>query len=191
MFTDEDKVFIRAILTNPAELTAWLVYADWLDEHDDPRAEYIRLEVRRTAHDTTQSERFGIIARMEELRLVLDPDWLAVFDRPRVENCDDQFAFKCPKQWENLRATDEPTVRHCEACQKDVYYCNTTREAYDHAQKGDCVAIASLLPHAPDVLERDPDAPRSVLMMGMMLPPDPEHDPSPTRRRWWQRLKFW
>ncbi len=46
-FTDEDQVFIRAIMTNPAELTAWLVYADWLDEHDDPlRAGYLRLSVQ-------------------------------------------------------------------------------------------------------------------------------------------------
>ena len=41
----------------------------------------------------------------------LDPDWVAIFDRPRVENCDELFAFKCPKQWEKLQGTDDPTVR--------------------------------------------------------------------------------
>ncbi|VTT99196.1 unnamed protein product [Gemmataceae bacterium] len=43
----EDKAFVRAILNSPADLTGWLAYADWLDEHEDPRATFIRLEVKR------------------------------------------------------------------------------------------------------------------------------------------------
>src|SRR5262245_38633654 len=155
-FTDEDRAFLRAILSNPAELTAWLVYADWLDEHDDPRAAFIRLELKRLAHDTTQTERFGIVAQMEELRPALDPDWVAIFDRPRIENCDELFAFKCPKQWEQLKGTDDPTVRHCDACRKEVYYCHTVREAFEHARHGDCVAIAEGVARSPGDLEVDP-----------------------------------
>lgn len=188
-FTDDDRAFLRGIMSNPAELTAWLVYADWLDEHDDPRAEFLRLEVKRLAHDTSQTERFGIVARLEELRSALDPDWVAIFDRPRVENCDKLFAFKCPKQWEKLKGTDDPTVRHCDACQKQVYYCNTMRQAYDHAQKGDCVAIAEGVARFPGDLDHDPDQPRVIRTMGIMYMPDPEPEPPPpTRRPWW---KFW
>jgi uncharacterized protein (TIGR02996 family) len=185
-FTDDDKTFIRAILSNPAELTAWLVYADWLDEHDDPRAQFIRLEVKRLAYDTTQTERFGIVAQLEELRPTLDPDWVAIFDRPRVENCDELFAFKCPKQWEKLKGTDDPTVRHCDACRKNVYYCHTMREAYDHAQKGDCIAVAEGVRRSHGDLERDPDEPRVITRVGLMIMPEPE--PEPPRRPWW---KFW
>jgi uncharacterized protein (TIGR02996 family) len=172
-------------MSNPAELTAWLVYADWLDEHDDPRAEFIRLEVKRLAHDTTQTERFGIVARLEELRPTLDPDWVAIFDRPRVENCDELFAFKCPKQWEKLAGTDDLTVRHCDACRKKVYYCHTMREAYDHAQQGDCVAVAEGVARYPGDLKRFPDN-RVFVTMGIMHTPLPA--PTPPRRPWW---KFW
>ncbi|MCE9560479.1 MAG: TIGR02996 domain-containing protein, partial [Planctomycetes bacterium] len=132
--TDEDKAFIRAILNNPAELTGWLAYADWLDERDDPRAEFIRLEMKRLDPNITQAERFGVIAELEDIRMTLDEDWMAIFDRPAIENCDELFAFKCPKQWEKLHGTDNPYVRDCDACQKQVYYCLTLREAYNHAQ---------------------------------------------------------
>jgi uncharacterized protein (TIGR02996 family) len=162
-FTDDDKIFIRAILTNPAELTAWLVYADWLDEHDDNiRAEFLRLSVRLNAPETTQTDRFGIIGQLEDLRPLLNADWVAVFDRTYIENCDQRFAFQCPKQWEKLQGTDDPAVRHCDTCKKKVYYCRTKREAYDHAQQGDCVAIDSALPYWRGDLEHDPDVPLIV-----------------------------
>lgn len=35
--TREERAFIRRIRTDPADLTARLVYADWLDERGDPR----------------------------------------------------------------------------------------------------------------------------------------------------------
>jgi hypothetical protein len=148
---------------------------------------FLRLYLKRLAHDTTQTERFGIVARLEEMRPTLDPDWVAIFDRPHVENCDKVFAFKCPKQWEKLTGTDDPTVRHCDACQKQVYYCNTMREAYDHAQKGDCVAVAEGVARFPGDLKRDPDE-RQFVTMGIMYMPEPEPPPPPQRRPWW---KFW
>ena len=42
----EDELFLTAIRENPRDDTPRLVYADWLDEHDDPRAEWLRIEVR-------------------------------------------------------------------------------------------------------------------------------------------------
>lgn len=45
MHTSTD--FVRAICENPADTDLRLIYADWLDEHDDPaRAEFIRLQCR-------------------------------------------------------------------------------------------------------------------------------------------------
>jgi uncharacterized protein (TIGR02996 family) len=41
----DDAVFQRAILVTPADTTLKLVYADWLQEHDDLRAEFVRLQV--------------------------------------------------------------------------------------------------------------------------------------------------
>src|SRR4051812_24620084 len=115
MFTVEDKAFIRAILASPGELTAWVVYADWLDEHDNPlHAEYLRLVARRGQLANTESEWYTVEEQLRELRTVLDPKWVGFFDRPAIENCDAAFRFKCPKQWENLKATTDLAVRHCD-----------------------------------------------------------------------------
>jgi uncharacterized protein (TIGR02996 family) len=56
LYGAEEAAFIRAIRTNPAERTARLAYADWLEERDDPRG--------------------GLIRRDAEL-LKLDKVWLA------------------------------------------------------------------------------------------------------------------
>lgn len=43
--TDE-RALLTAILEEPNDDTRKLVYADWLDEHGDPRAEYLRLMIQ-------------------------------------------------------------------------------------------------------------------------------------------------
>ncbi|MCI0701325.1 MAG: TIGR02996 domain-containing protein [Planctomycetia bacterium] len=44
----DEAAFLRAIQANPADSTAKLVYADWLDEHgEQERAEYVRDFARR------------------------------------------------------------------------------------------------------------------------------------------------
>src|SRR5262245_15747409 len=40
----EDQGFLRAAREAPDDDTPRLVYADWLEEHDDPRGEFIRLQ---------------------------------------------------------------------------------------------------------------------------------------------------
>ena len=40
----DDEAFIRAIVDSPGDDTPRLVYADWLDEHSDPRGDYLRAE---------------------------------------------------------------------------------------------------------------------------------------------------
>jgi len=40
---DEEAGFIAALLAEPDDRTVLLVYADWLDERDDPRAQLLRL----------------------------------------------------------------------------------------------------------------------------------------------------
>jgi uncharacterized protein (TIGR02996 family) len=185
-FTDDDKAFLRTILSNPAELTGWLVYADWLDENNDPRAEFLRLQVRRSDTTLTQTERYGVEAQLEELVSRFDPDWVAVFDRPRIENCDKLFAFRCPKKWENLTATDDETVRHCDACDKNVRYCDDIYTARLHARSGACVAVALGVPRHRDDLQ---EPPVRHLMGVIAFDRTPEPPPPPhAKRPWW---KFW
>jgi uncharacterized protein (TIGR02996 family) len=74
--TDEDAL-LAAVLAAPDDDLPRLVYADWLDDHGDPRAEYLRLgvELRRL---TSGHERHDPEGRMHDLRGRLDPGWAAV-----------------------------------------------------------------------------------------------------------------
>lgn len=198
MFTTEGRAFIRAILTNPAELTAWLIYADWLDEHDSPlQAEFLRLMARRGQLSDTEPEWYTVEERLQELRAVLEPVWVEVFDRPKVENCQisPAFRFQCPKQWENLKVTGAPAVRYCDVCHENVHYCHTLEEAQSHARQGRCVAVRlGVLRHPGDLDRTIEDAAHEMLMamseptdelMGLI---DPYYEPPPPPRPWW---KFW
>jgi uncharacterized protein (TIGR02996 family) len=43
----DNEAFLRAIRADPADDAPWLIYADWLEEHGDPRAALYR-QPRRT-----------------------------------------------------------------------------------------------------------------------------------------------
>jgi uncharacterized protein (TIGR02996 family) len=156
-FTAEDKAFLRAILDDPADTTARLVYADWLDDRSDPRGTYLRVEMDLRAEPDPDGERAGALReQLAGLKRDIDPDWLACFDRPRIEGCDKYFAFRCPKKWEQLRTTKDARVRYCEGCGQSVHYCGSIREAQRHADLGECVAISLTVLRKPgDVLFDD------------------------------------
>jgi hypothetical protein len=54
-----------------------LIYADWLEEHGDPRAEYLRLcvEERRQAKDT-KSHQAALAKKMQRIAPQLDAHWV-------------------------------------------------------------------------------------------------------------------
>jgi uncharacterized protein (TIGR02996 family) len=72
-----DAHFLAAVAAAPADdRLPRLVYADWLDDHDDPRGELIRLEEEcrgRVAWDETL---WRLKPRRNELRGRTDPAWL-------------------------------------------------------------------------------------------------------------------
>ena len=45
----DELAFLNAILKTPADDVNRLVYADWLDECADPRAEFLRLDCQLTS----------------------------------------------------------------------------------------------------------------------------------------------
>jgi uncharacterized protein (TIGR02996 family) len=76
---DQEHLF-RAVLDNPDEDTPRLMYADWLEEHDDPaRAEFVRVQcrladrMRREAVPTTDPD----VKREFQLKTQLGERWLA------------------------------------------------------------------------------------------------------------------
>jgi uncharacterized protein (TIGR02996 family) len=79
-----DEAFLRAVADDPTDETTRLVYADWLDERDDPRGEYIRLqvEIERTAPHTDRY--VALRTRLKALRGHIDSIWVeAMGYRPR------------------------------------------------------------------------------------------------------------
>jgi uncharacterized protein (TIGR02996 family) len=59
--------FLRAILAEPGDDGLRLVYADWLDERDDPRGAYLRIEVELADRP---GEEPPVVRRLRRLRLV-------------------------------------------------------------------------------------------------------------------------
>ena len=76
MFTDEDIAFQREMLANPADTTLKLVYADWLQDRADPRAQFVRLQVQLVGMVDSFSEALasGFLGTLGE---TLDPGWVA------------------------------------------------------------------------------------------------------------------
>lgn len=53
--------------------------------------------------------------------------------------CD--FEFVCNKDWESLDNTDQPRIKHCNECNKNVVYCETDDEFRECVDKHECVCV--------------------------------------------------
>jgi uncharacterized protein (TIGR02996 family) len=66
--TSLEQAFLDSIVASPDDPTTWLVLADWLEDHDDPRAELVRLtwslthESHHREFRTRQSRLQGLLA---------------------------------------------------------------------------------------------------------------------------------
>jgi hypothetical protein len=59
-----------------------------------------------------------------------------------IQNCPIAFRKQCPQRWEALSPTDQPAVRHCGECDRQVHLCTTSEDAAVHARAGHCIALA-------------------------------------------------
>lgn len=84
---NEDETFIRAIVDTRGDETARLVYADWLDDRDDPRGAFLRAEAEWAR--TGKKEK-----ALRALAADLDPVWVARVSRPPVGICADKIAMR-------------------------------------------------------------------------------------------------
>jgi uncharacterized protein (TIGR02996 family) len=74
----DEAAFLDALAANPADDTARLVYADWLDEHGEPaKAEYLRLVVALARVETDYAREQPDVARTLALAEILPADWRA------------------------------------------------------------------------------------------------------------------
>jgi uncharacterized protein (TIGR02996 family) len=72
----DEAAFLAALKANLADDTARLVYADWLDEHNEPaKAEYLRLVVELTRQGPVVDAASPIAARLGALEGQLSQAW--------------------------------------------------------------------------------------------------------------------
>jgi uncharacterized protein (TIGR02996 family) len=77
----EDAAFIDAIRPRPEDETARLVYADWLDDRSDSRAEYLRAEAAWCALPPSDEQYRPLYRRISQFAAALDPAWFAAVSR--------------------------------------------------------------------------------------------------------------
>jgi uncharacterized protein (TIGR02996 family) len=71
----EEEAFLKRISANPPDNVTRLVYADWLEEHGDRRADYLRVLCEWLACRSAKDQQ--LIERERELRTALGRRWLA------------------------------------------------------------------------------------------------------------------
>src|SRR5687768_678746 len=111
--------FLSDIIADPDDDTPRLIYADWLDDHDDPdRGEFIRVQCRLARHSPTTDSR--LLQREQDLLrehrarwLHHLPDWVsssAIFRRGFVEEISGPALYFLASAPQLFRATPLRTV---------------------------------------------------------------------------------
>jgi uncharacterized protein (TIGR02996 family) len=137
----DDDAFLAGIAAAPADPLPRLVYADWLDDRGDPRAELVRLEIALATDPADDTA----LTRFRDLAAGCDSVWLARVVRPAVARCGIRFSFACPKCWDDMAPTGDPAVRHCDGCRKPVHLALTRAAARRLAEQDRCVAVDARL----------------------------------------------
>jgi len=70
-----EEQFIAEIISDPYSDDARLVYADWLEEQQDERAEYIRTEIKFANLDPFSKEAAKEFKRLNRMIARLKTDW--------------------------------------------------------------------------------------------------------------------
>ena len=83
--------FLDGLRESPNDSVLRLVYADWLQEHDDPLEEFVRLEVQLAsgiaAGNVPDDDRRALTNRLAELGRSADQGWLRAVNRVPFVRC--------------------------------------------------------------------------------------------------------
>lgn len=97
---NEDAAFIAAIVASQGDDINRLVYADWLDDRDDPRGSYLRAELKWAQTCDVNDE-----AKARKLAEPLDAVWVARVSRPPLGVCCDCVSFAHHRTFEVMSVT--------------------------------------------------------------------------------------
>jgi uncharacterized protein (TIGR02996 family) len=132
-----EQQFLEHLRRNPADAAMRMVFADWLEKTGQgDKAQIVRMfEDANRAYSRAMRKATRKVA----------PGWLAVVSRTPIEECGIQWKLKCPKSWSALATTEDDRVRHCDTCQRNVYFCATLDEVRERGAASQCVAFAPQL----------------------------------------------
>jgi uncharacterized protein (TIGR02996 family) len=175
---------LAAVLASSDDDHARLVYADWLEERGDIRADYLRLESELVSLSESNSRYGSLKEELQKLAGEIDLAWRLRITQSRIENCDvpsapdGLFAFECPRSWHRLQETESSGVRLCAGCQQHVFLCSSTEEASSVGSTGACVAIDACAKPARNVNgPRDRDTLQlQPIRLGKVVPLRPSKD---------------
>src|SRR6516162_6088198 len=71
-----EDAFLHEILAHPDDDAPRLIYADWLDEHNDPRGEFIRIQCALAQLSDEDPHRWPLEQREQELLREHEAKWL-------------------------------------------------------------------------------------------------------------------
>lgn len=72
----DEPAFLQAILENPDDDHLRLVYADWLEERGEPRAEFIRVQLALASRETSGQRKRELLVRQQQLLRFHQKTWL-------------------------------------------------------------------------------------------------------------------
>ena len=72
---------------------------------------------------------------------------------PTIRNC--TFRYACPRDWDQLQETKRNGIRYCDACDANVYLCETDAQLLRHMLSDHCVAIPMKLRERDQQCEDD------------------------------------
>ncbi|MDC0721042.1 GGDEF domain-containing protein [Nannocystis bainbridge] len=150
--SEDERSFIRKAYDKSLGDADRLAYAKLVEDRDPARAEWLRLEVALHSQPAADP---AVIARFIELGREIGFDYANLLLRDVIMNCGSdsakrerprvRFTFACTKRWETLAPTDAESVRFCQQCKEQVYYCDTVAAAESRALAGQCIAIPKQL----------------------------------------------
>jgi uncharacterized protein (TIGR02996 family) len=74
---DERQYFLDAIIADPDDDMPRLIYADWLEEHGDPRGEFIRIQCQRNQLTPSSPARHDLLKQEQAICKKHGRKWLA------------------------------------------------------------------------------------------------------------------
>jgi uncharacterized protein (TIGR02996 family) len=88
-----EQALLQAILADPDDDLPRLVYADYLEERGDPRAEFIRLQCQLAALQAYDAHRYSLESRIQALVAQHAPEWERPFLDLGAEQCEFRRGF--------------------------------------------------------------------------------------------------